>query len=132
VGTGVWNWKKGDVVWAGAELFRNGAHAEYIAINQVRARVLRSTSTPTQRKLATDLKNRLHLMQHALAPKPANLTMEEAGSLPFVALTSWRALVDTAGLSSSTSKRVFINGGSGTKPAHPLMLVIVGVLTFYV
>jgi NADPH:quinone reductase-like Zn-dependent oxidoreductase len=36
VGTGVWNWKKGDVVWGGAELFRNGAHAEYIAINQVR------------------------------------------------------------------------------------------------
>lgn len=84
VGTGVWNWKKGDMVWGGAELFRNGAHAEYIAINQ-----------------------------HALAPKPANLTMEEAGSLPFVALTSWRGLVDTAGLSSSTSKRIFINGGSG-------------------
>jgi NADPH:quinone reductase-like Zn-dependent oxidoreductase len=37
VGTGVWDFKKGDVVWAGAELFRNGAHAEYVAINQVSA-----------------------------------------------------------------------------------------------
>lgn len=36
MGTGVWNFKKGDAVWAGAELFRNGAHAEYIAVNQVR------------------------------------------------------------------------------------------------
>jgi NADPH:quinone reductase-like Zn-dependent oxidoreductase len=50
--------------------------------------------------------------------------MEEAGSLPFVALTSWRGLVDTAGLSSSTSKRIFINGGSGTLLLVPTFFVL--------
>ncbi len=52
-----------------------------------------------------------------MAPKPTRLTFEEAASLPFVALTSWRGLVDTAQLKPHAlghqRKKIFINGGSG-------------------
>lgn len=46
-----------------------------------------------------------------LAPKPGNLTMEEAASLPVVAITAWQALVVIAGV--TPGQRVFIQAGSG-------------------
>jgi alcohol dehydrogenase len=49
--------------------------------------------------------------ESSLAPKPANLTMEEAASVPLVALTAWQALVEEANLRKG--QKVFIQAGSG-------------------
>jgi alcohol dehydrogenase len=49
--------------------------------------------------------------QADVAPKPRNLTMNEAGSLPLVALTAWQALVEVAQLQKG--QKVFIQAGSG-------------------
>lgn len=46
-----------------------------------------------------------------LAPKPNNLTMEEASSLPLVGLTAWQALVQVGNL--QPGQKVFIQAGSG-------------------
>lgn len=46
-----------------------------------------------------------------IALKPANLTMEEAASVPLVALTAWQALVERAGLGKG--QKVLIHAGSG-------------------
>lgn len=47
----------------------------------------------------------------SLALKPKNLTMEEAASIPLVALTAWQALVEKAQLKKG--QKVFIQAGSG-------------------
>jgi NADPH:quinone reductase-like Zn-dependent oxidoreductase len=49
--------------------------------------------------------------ESALAPKPMALNMEEAASIPLVALTAWQALVDVANLRAG--QKVFIQAGSG-------------------
>ena len=46
-----------------------------------------------------------------LAPKPHNLTMEEASSLPLVGLTAWQALVEVGNV--QPGQKVFIQAGSG-------------------
>jgi NADPH:quinone reductase-like Zn-dependent oxidoreductase len=46
-----------------------------------------------------------------LAPKPGNLSMEEASSLPLVGLTAWQALVEVGKL--KPGQKVFIQAGSG-------------------
>jgi NADPH:quinone reductase-like Zn-dependent oxidoreductase len=46
-----------------------------------------------------------------VAPKPKRLTMEEAASLPLVALTAWQALVERGQL--KRGQKVFIQAGSG-------------------
>ena len=46
-----------------------------------------------------------------LAPKPANLTMREAASLPLNLITAWEGLVDRAQVRSG--QRVLIHGGAG-------------------
>ena len=46
-----------------------------------------------------------------LAKKPANLSHEEAASLPLVFLTAWQSLVDTAKLQEG--ERLFVQAGSG-------------------
>src|SRR3546814_1211489 len=46
-----------------------------------------------------------------LALKPANQSMEEAASIPLVALTAWQVLVDTARLRAG--QKVLIHAGSG-------------------
>lgn len=46
-----------------------------------------------------------------LALKPKSLTMEEAASVPLVALTAWQALFDVAKIKSGD--KVFIQAGSG-------------------
>lgn len=49
--------------------------------------------------------------QGDIAAKPATLTMEEAASLPLVALTSWQALVERAQV--RPGQKVLIHAGSG-------------------
>jgi NADPH:quinone reductase-like Zn-dependent oxidoreductase len=46
-----------------------------------------------------------------VALKPKNLSMEEAASIPLVALTAWQALVEKANLKKG--QKVFIQAGSG-------------------
>lgn len=46
-----------------------------------------------------------------VAPKPKNISMEEAASLPLVGLTAWQALVERAHLKKGD--KVFIQAGSG-------------------
>ena len=82
VGAGVSRFKVGDEVYARPADFHIGAFAEFIAVPQA-----------------------------DVAPKPRNLTMTEAGSLPLVALTAWQALVEVAQLQKG--QKVFIQAGSG-------------------
>ena len=49
--------------------------------------------------------------ESALALKPNNITLQEAASLPLVALTAWQVLVETARLKKG--QKVFIHAGSG-------------------
>ncbi|MBN6102215.1 NADP-dependent oxidoreductase [Xanthomonas sp. CFBP 8703] len=54
---------------------------------------------------------RIVVKESALALKPANLGMEEAASVPLVALTAWQALVEMARLQKG--QKVLIHAGSG-------------------
>lgn len=82
VGPRVRKFKPGDEVYARPDDFRIGTFAEYIAVKE-----------------------------GSLAHKPANLTMEEAASIPLVALTAWQVLVEVAKVKKG--QRVFIQAGSG-------------------
>ena len=82
VGPRVRRFKLGDEVYARPDDFRIGTFAEYIAVKE-----------------------------GSLAHKPANLSMEEAASIPLVALTAWQVLVETASLKKG--QKVFIQAGSG-------------------
>ncbi|MFL6723408.1 MAG: NADP-dependent oxidoreductase [Sphingomicrobium sp.] len=82
IGTGVRRFKVGDEVYARAADFRIGTFAELIA-----------------------------LREGDVALKPANLTMEEAASIPLVALTAWQALVEIGKLGKR--QKVLIHAGSG-------------------
>ncbi|WOS66212.1 NADP-dependent oxidoreductase [Sinorhizobium fredii] len=82
VGANVWQFKPGDEVYARPAQDRIGTFAEYIAID------------------AADV-----------AMKPTNLTMEEAASVPLVALTAWQALVGRADVQKG--QKVLIHAGSG-------------------
>ncbi len=82
VGSRVQQFKPGDQVYARPDDFGIGSFAEFIAVRE-----------------------------SALAIKPVNLSMEEAASLPLVALTAWQALVEKAGLKKG--EKVFIQAGSG-------------------
>jgi NADPH:quinone reductase-like Zn-dependent oxidoreductase len=46
-----------------------------------------------------------------LAPKPANLAMREAASLPLVFITAWEGLIDRAGVHAG--QKVLVHGGAG-------------------
>lgn len=82
VGPKATRYEVGDEVYARVDDFRIGTFAETI--------VVRETS---------------------LAAKPKTLTMEEAASVPLVALTAWQALVEVAKLRAG--QKVFIQAGSG-------------------
>jgi NADPH:quinone reductase-like Zn-dependent oxidoreductase len=45
------------------------------------------------------------------APKPKNISMEEAASIPLVGLTAWQALIEVAKVKSG--QKIFIQAGSG-------------------
>lgn len=82
VGANVRKFKVGDAVYARPADFNIGGFAEYIAIPE-----------------------------NEVANKPANITMEEAASIPLVGLTAWQALIEKASLQKS--QKVFIQAGSG-------------------
>lgn len=82
VGSKVRKFKVGDEVYSRPSDYRIGTFAEFIAINE-----------------------------KDVALKPKNLSMEEAASIPLVALTVWQALVERANLKKG--QKVFIQAGSG-------------------
>jgi NADPH:quinone reductase-like Zn-dependent oxidoreductase len=82
VGARVWKFKPGDEVYARPDKNRIGTFAEFISINE-----------------------------DDLAPKPKQLTMEEAAAVPLVGLTAWQALIEIANVQEG--QKVFIHAGSG-------------------
>ncbi|MGX9142955.1 NADP-dependent oxidoreductase [Mesorhizobium sp. 128a] len=82
VGSKVRKFKPGDAVYARPRDGRIGTFAEFIAIDEA-----------------------------DVALKPANLSMEEAASIPLVGLTAWQTLIERAGLKKG--QKVFIQAGSG-------------------
>ncbi|WP_105385857.1 NADP-dependent oxidoreductase [Neorhizobium alkalisoli] len=91
VGANVRKFKPGDEVYARPAQDRIGTFAEYIAIDEA-----------------------------DLAMKPSNLTMEEAASIPLVALTAWQVLVERANLQKG--QKVLIHAGSGGVGAIAIQL----------
>ncbi|WP_142687685.1 NADP-dependent oxidoreductase [Chitinophaga polysaccharea] len=81
-GANVSRFKAGDEVYARPADHRIGTFAELIAVDEA-----------------------------DVALKPKKLTMEEAASIPLVALTAWQALVEKADLKKG--QKVFIQAGSG-------------------
>ncbi|WP_448004498.1 NADP-dependent oxidoreductase [Agromyces bauzanensis] len=82
VGANVRGFKPGDEVYARPDKDRIGTFAERIAVAEA-----------------------------DLALKPASISMEEAGSLPLVALTAWQALVERGNL--QPGQKVLVHGGAG-------------------
>jgi NADPH:quinone reductase-like Zn-dependent oxidoreductase len=82
IGSRVRHFKEGDEVYSRPRDRRIGTFAEFIAVNE-----------------------------NDVAPKPRNATMEEAASIPLVALTAWQTLVEKADLKKG--QKVFIQAGSG-------------------
>lgn len=82
VGARVRRFQPGDEVYARPDKDRIGTLAELIAIDEA-----------------------------DVAMKPTNLTMEEAASIPLVALTAWQALVEIAQLKKG--QKILIHAGSG-------------------
>ena len=82
VGAKARRFKPGDEVYARPDKDRIGTFAEFIAIDEA-----------------------------DVALKPRNLTMEDAASIPLVALTAWQALVEIAQLKKG--QKVLIHAGSG-------------------
>lgn len=82
VGPNARRFKVGDAVYARPRDGRIGTFAEFIAVDEA-----------------------------DVALKPANLTMEEAASIPLVGLTAWQVLVKRADL--KPGQKVLIHAGSG-------------------
>jgi len=82
VGSKVSKFKVGDEIYSRPADFRIGAFAELIAIDEKDA-----------------------------AMKPKNISIQEAASIPLVALTVWQALIEKANLKKG--QKVFIQAGSG-------------------
>jgi len=82
VGKNVKNFKVGDAVYSRVADHRIGTLAEFIAVDE-----------------------------KDVALKPKNISMEEAASIPLVALTAWQALIENAKLQKG--QKVFIQAGSG-------------------
>jgi len=82
VGSRVRNFKAGDEAYARPSKDRIGTFAERIAVDEA-----------------------------DVALKPTNLSMEQAASVPLVALTAWQVLVERAQLKAG--QRVLIHAGSG-------------------
>lgn len=82
VGRNVRNFKQGDAVYSRVPDGQIGTLAEFIAVKA-----------------------------DYVAPKPENLTMAEAASIPLVGLTAWQALVERAGIRKGS--KVLIHAGSG-------------------
>lgn len=75
---------------------------------------------PAQEAIGT-FAERVAVSQDALALKPVNLDMEQAASIPLVALTAWQVLVETARLKKG--QKVLIHAGSGGVGSIAIQLV---------
>jgi len=86
VGEKVTKYKVGDEVFSAPSVHRQGTWAEYTAI-----------------------------AEDEVALKPKNLSFDEAGSIPYVALTTWAALVRHAKLTpaNASGKKILVHAGSG-------------------
>jgi NADPH:quinone reductase-like Zn-dependent oxidoreductase len=82
VGARARDFKIGDEVYASPDDFQVGTFAQYVPVKE-----------------------------SSLAIKPKNISMEEAASLPLVALTAWQILVQRAKVQAG--QKVFIQAGSG-------------------
>jgi NADPH:quinone reductase-like Zn-dependent oxidoreductase len=82
VGSRVRHYKVGDEVYSRPPDHRIGTFAQFIAVDE----------------------------KH-VAPKPVNITMEEAASIPLVGLTAWQALIERFDLRKG--HEIFIQAGSG-------------------
>lgn len=82
VGAKVSKFKVGDEVYSRPSDFRIGTFAEFISVDE-----------------------------KDVAHKPKNISMEEAASIPLVALTVWQALVEKSKIKKG--QKVFIQAGSG-------------------
>lgn len=67
-------------------------------------------SRPADRRIGT-FAQLIAVNQNDVAPKPRNVTMEAAASIPLVGLTAWQALVERAHLQKG--QKIFIQAGSG-------------------
>jgi NADPH:quinone reductase-like Zn-dependent oxidoreductase len=65
---------------------------------------------PGQDRIGT-FAERIAVAEAHLALKPASVSMEEAGSLPLVALTAWQALVERGNL--QPGQKVLVHAGAG-------------------
>jgi len=86
----------GDEVWGALPAHLQGCHAQYVRVNKI-----------------------------LVCKKPHNLSLVEAGSMPYAAVTAWSALKVTGDLCFSTpkGKRVLILGGSGGVGAAAIQLL---------
>ncbi|MGJ3438467.1 NADP-dependent oxidoreductase [Pseudomonas sp. Je.1.5.c] len=82
IGRKVSRLRVGDEVYARVDQARMGGFAQFVAVKEA-----------------------------AVSPKPTNLSMEEAASLPLVALTAWQALAEMANV--QPGQKVLIHAGSG-------------------
>jgi NADPH:quinone reductase-like Zn-dependent oxidoreductase len=84
-GAEVGRWRPGDRVFAMADMSRNGAYAQYVAIRE-----------------------------EYLAPPPTTLPLNHAAGVPLAALTAWKALFDEGRLQAGQSVLVHAaSGGVG-------------------
>ena len=65
---------------------------------------------PDQARIGT-FAERIAVAERDVALKPASITIEEAGSLPLVALTAWQALVELGDV--QPAQKVLIHAGAG-------------------
>lgn len=82
IGRKVSRLRVGEEVYARVDQARMGGFAQFVAVNEA-----------------------------VVSPKPTNLSMEEAASLPLVALTAWQALAEMANV--QPGQKVLIHAGSG-------------------
>lgn len=63
--------------------------------------------------------------EDAAAKKPENLSFEEAASIPYVAVTTWAALVDRGGLTpgDGKGKKALVHAGSGGVGSFAIQLL---------
>jgi NADPH:quinone reductase-like Zn-dependent oxidoreductase len=67
-------------------------------------------SRPADHRIGT-FAERIVVNEQDVAPKPTNLTMEQAASISLVGLTAWQALIERFNL--KPGQKVFIQAGSG-------------------
>ena len=96
VGDEVTNFSPGDEVYAAVSFKQQGTHAQYVAVNE-----------------------------KEVCLKPKDINHCEAAALPWVAVTTWTALVKRAGLNkhNTRGKRVLVHGGAGGVGSFAIQLL---------